>query len=181
MTSTEKSVTLMRKKDRKKFTLKIDQLSEEDQEIILDEREKELEKIEAEAKAAFEKKIPRKNKKILKFATEHTGKKVGNGECWTLADEAYKDSKASRPTNDVYVWGDELDIEKDAIYPGDILQIFPHAKKGSSQHTAIIYEVLGQKKFRLIEQNWSGKKVTIRTTTHQELLKKYKVFYYRPD
>src|SRR5438105_4789346 len=99
------------------------------------------------SRAADEKKLPALNDKVLKFAEASVGKQVGNGECWTLADEALADAGARRPGRDglgVYVFGRELKSDE-AVLPGDIVQ-FSDARFESRagaiavipQHTAVV-------------------------------------------
>ena len=46
-----------------------------------------------------DKELPAVNEQVLKFAEASLGKQVGNGECWTLADQALASAKAKRPIN----------------------------------------------------------------------------------
>ena len=81
----------------------------------------------------------------MQFAIDRKGIKVGNGECWTLVDEAYQHSRVRRPTDDVYVWGDTLELGKDEIFPGDVIQTVPkEVGVGPQQHTSLVLEVLGE-------------------------------------
>lgn len=179
VSATETSVTLKRQLDGRKFTLKLEKLSEEDQNFVHQKLNDLALAKEAADKEAYKKRIPRKNKKVLAFAVENMGKKIGNGECWTLVDQAYQEAKAGRPTSDYYIWGDELEFGEDEIFPGDVIQTKPR-KKGVN-HTALVMEVLGKGKFRVIEQNWSGKKVTTRTADYHKWSKNHHVRFYRPD
>lgn len=181
VTATETSVTLKTKNNGKEFTLLLEKLSEEDQEYVAEELEIIKEREVAREKEELEKRIPRKNKKILQFALDRKGTKVGNGECWTLVNEAYKDTKVMRPGADPLVWGKELKLGEDEIFPGDVIQTVPKEKNGPSQHTALVMEVLGPGQFRVIEQNWGGKTVKQRITTHEKLTRRHNVSYYRPD
>src|SRR5262249_17997601 len=73
--------------------------------------------------------LPELNRKVLKFAEDHKGEQVGNGECWTLAAEALSSAGAQRPGANgvpVYIFGRKLDSEE-AILPGDVVQ-FEKAK-----------------------------------------------------
>ena len=56
-------------------------------------------------------------KDIVRFASSMIGKKVGNGQCWTLAAEALKAAGAEPPKG--YTFGDEIPLED--LQPGDIL------------------------------------------------------------
>ena len=103
------------------------------------------------------------NRSIVAWAVAQLGKKVGNGECWTLIAEAFKQVGAEPPRG--YVFGREIPLE-DAT-PGDILQFtsarFETARYykilGLPDHTAIIYSISGNSTF-LLHQNFGSKKVT---------------------
>lgn len=81
--------------------------------------------------------------KIVRFAESRLGTKVGNGECWTLADEALKAAGVSHTIGTNF--GQEITIE--GVAPGDVLQMrecvfeFPNGGKvyaGMPDHTAIL-------------------------------------------
>jgi hypothetical protein len=119
--------------------------------------------------------LPKLNQKVVEFAKARKGKKVGNGECWTLADLALKNAAAKRPGRDglaVYAFGRKLGA-KETLLPGDILQfekaVFIHRDETSwsgqsfPRHTAIVYQVSGSK-VTLLHQNLGGKR-TVQMTT----------------
>src|SRR3954470_20102853 len=97
----------------------------------------------AAQKAAPKKKaeVPRVNEKVLDYAKKKLGEQVGNGECWTLANDAVlaaggksSPSYTDSPAAGDYVWGElvygaavkdgKLTEEgaKKTIAPGDIVQ-----------------------------------------------------------
>ena len=92
--------------------------------------------------------IPDLNVRVANFAIAHLGKTVGNGECWTLAQEALTAAGAQSP--DDFVFGREL-VQNEKWLPGDIIQftscrfveIRPFSQStfdlGLPNHTAIIY------------------------------------------
>lgn len=99
-------------------------------------------------------------KDIVRFASSMIGKKVGNGQCWTLAAEALKAAGAEPPKG--YTFGDEIPLED--LQPGDILQ-FKTARfeepgywavMGTPDHTAVVYSI-GDRTF-MLHQNVGGKK-----------------------
>src|SRR5438552_529643 len=56
---------------------------------------------------------PTINDKVVEFCKKNAGEQVGNGECWTLANEALKAAGAKSsaaykdtPNKSDYVWGD---------------------------------------------------------------------------
>lgn len=96
---------------------------------------------------------------------------VGNGECWTLADEALK-SAGARPA-DGYNFGRELKPGERPV-PGDVMQ-FTSVKLagrrgggtysmtlGTPNHTAVIREVKGPRSYEVLHQNFgeAGKTVS---------------------
>jgi hypothetical protein len=99
------------------------------------------------------------NEKVVTFARANLGKKVGNGDCTTLAVAALRDSGARvfslRRADGDYVWGRLVESSKEAR-PGDILQFRDAVFKGKQRfsggrwiswyyeyhhHTAIVGEV----------------------------------------
>lgn len=112
--------------------------------------------------------LPELNVKVLKFAEEQKGKKVGDGECWTLAADALTKAGAQRPGIDdvpVYEFGNKLNTD-DEVFPGDVVQFekVKFARKTKNEfyeqtmprHTAIVAKVKG-KKLTLLHQNFGGK------------------------
>jgi hypothetical protein len=116
--------------------------------------------------------IPPLNVKVVKFAEEHKGKQVGNGECWTLAAEALTNAGAQRPGADgvgVLIFGRKLGA-KEGILPGDIAQFvnaeFVHKDPAGKAppvtvvfptHSGIVSKVVG-KDITMLHQNFTGSK-----------------------
>ncbi len=116
--------------------------------------------------------IPPLNLKVVKFAEEHKGKQVGNGECWTLAAEALTSAGAQRPGADgvgVLIFGRKL-TAKEAILPGDVAQFanaeFVHKDPAGKAppvtttfptHTGIVSKVVGTE-ITMLHQNFAGRK-----------------------
>lgn len=105
------------------------------------------------------------NQAIVRFAVSQLGKKVGNGECWTLAAEALEAAGAEPPK--MYDFGEEIELSE--ITPGDILQFtsarFDRADggyviMGTPNHTAIVYAINGDQVF-VLHQNFGQKIVTV--------------------
>ena len=84
------------------------------------------------------KSLPTHNNNFLKFAILNHGKKVGNGQCWTLAEHARKAAGIKR--RNLRDWGKAVD--QSIILPGDVLEINRGKEIG---HTAIVYSVQGKK------------------------------------
>ena len=133
--------------------------------------------------------IPELNQEIITFVDAKMRKKVGNGQCWTLAAQAL--DKVNANWDGKFKFGTLLDPDTDCIYPGDIIQ-FKNVKfvtkEGNAtsynemiQHTAIVYQVIGKGQYRIAHQNtekW-GKKVDV-STIDLKTKKKGKIWIYRP-
>ncbi len=86
-----------------------------------------------------------KNAKFYTFEQStfsQKGKKVGNGECWTLAEEAFKFAGLKRQDRPgVREWGRVVDWKNEEVQPGDILELkdvrFSKSMTGAN-HTAVI-------------------------------------------
>ena len=106
------------------------------------------------------------NDDVLAFARKNLGVQVGNGECWTLAADAMRAAGASRPER--YVFGRELEPDE-PIAPGDVLH-FDAVKivegrrtltLGSPDHVAVVAQVLGPNRVRILHQNFGGKRTVM--------------------
>jgi hypothetical protein len=115
--------------------------------------------------------LPPLNQKVVEFAREQVGKKVGSGECTSLAVAALKHAGARRfrgdPSGD-FVWGRPVPAFKDAL-PGDVLQFRDAVFQGKRwltgrrwtswhqeypHHTAIVAEVRdGGREVSVLHQN----------------------------
>lgn len=77
--------------------------------------------------------LPELNQKVVAFARDSLGKKVGDGSCSTLAVYALRHAEAqSFPfdgSNGDFVWGTEVKSSSDAL-PGDIIQFRDIVFKG---------------------------------------------------
>ena len=99
------------------------------------------------------------NEKVVEFARDRRGQKVGDGSCLTLATAALRASGGkvfpfNRPDAN-YIWGDLVESPRDAL-PGDIVQFRDAEFKGKTwvtrrrwvswhqnypHHTAIVSDV----------------------------------------
>jgi hypothetical protein len=121
----------------------------------------------AQAAVAQAAAVPDLNNQIVKFAIEHIGSQVGDGECVTLAEEAMKSANATHPGT--YVWGRALG-PNDTVFPGDIIQFTSVRLQsgtggidlGDPNHTAIIRTVISPGVYDILHQNFgmSGKVVS---------------------
>jgi hypothetical protein len=129
--------------------------------------------------------IPPVNQRILDFAKKNAGQQVGNGECWTLANEALKAAGARHPS--VMVWGRKLSAGEEPM-PGDVIQFTSvtfHSKKGTSHyggpdHTAIIEQVVSPGVFLLLQQNMGGNKTVSEATIDLATKTEGELAIYRP-
>jgi hypothetical protein len=148
------------------------------------------------------------NEKVLAFAKSQVGKQVGNGECWTLANEAVKAAGAKSsfdfadaPNKGDYVWGDfvygleakakgETGALKD-VKPGDVVQFRDAkfvARQGNrtttttaSHHTAVVLKAdRAAKTITVLHQNWSGNKTVAEATLPLAGLQAGWIKVYRP-
>jgi hypothetical protein len=127
------------------------------------------------------KKIPPLNVKVIEYVDSKMGKKVDRGECWDLAAFALDFAGAYRPG--LYVFGKELDPSKDKIYPGDVVQMFKVKFTWGGrtpQHTLVVYEVLGDGKYKMAEQNVGGVRKVMISNYDMASIAKGEVHFYRP-
>ncbi len=134
-------------------------------------------------------KLPELNKKIVMYVHLQLGKKVGRGECWDLASQALNNAGAS--WDGAYGFGRVLNVKKDSIYPGDIIQFnkVKTSRKENDQlikgsypiHTAVVYQVVGNGVLKMAEQNTSefGRKVGVSVFDTKSVVSG-KVTFYRP-
>ena len=132
--------------------------------------------------------IPKLNKEIIAYVNTKINKKVGNGQCWTLAAEAL--NLVNAKWDGKYIFGKEVFYNKECIYPGDIIQfegVTVKYKENNSyitekmqHHTAIIYEVKGEGDFILANQNTGNSKKVVLTPLEIKNITRGKYKIYRP-
>ena len=123
------------------------------------------------------------NTAIVDFCRRNNGRKVGDGECWTLANEAFKATGKRRPGSETRVWGREVDYKAEGVRPGDIIEFqsaqFPNYITGS-RHTAIVAQG-GKGDIVIADQNSDrGKRVSFRPFNLNAKIRG-KVTVYRPS
>ena len=131
------------------------------------------------------------NGKVLAFVNKVLGTSVGRGECWDLAQEALDMNLAywTRPTT----FGLPLNPRTDEIKAGDIIQfrnlkITEHLPDGRTRweilgapdHTAVIYKVLGKKRYTLAHQNVGGKRTVMKGDINLANVTGGQYWIYRP-
>jgi hypothetical protein len=116
---------------------------------------------------------------IVAFPRRHYGERVGDGQCFALADRALRNAGArsaadfGRVTDDAdYVWGTPVTLAD--VRPGDIIQFrdyqylkrvdnadgsFREVGGGRPHHTAIAERVDGNGAITVLEQNFEGSPV----------------------
>jgi hypothetical protein len=171
ISATETEAVLKVKGKIHTYNIKITSLSESDQQYIAMRRQElaeqaRLEAAEADKKATW-KAMSRGARKVVEFVEENKDKKVGNGECWTLANEAFKSAGITRPGDNLRVWGGEVDWKNEEILPGDILElksaVFSNGQRSAAEHTAVVMKKAHKDgKVFVYHQNWGkpGKKVS---------------------
>lgn len=149
------------------------------------------------------------NARVLEFARDQIGRKVGDGECTSLALEAFREVGARRfppygPEAD-YVWGEYIEEPGD-VRPGDVLQFRDAVFKGRRQrvergrvvvdfwerhfphHTAIVDEVRDRGRVIVILHQNTGsgdmseeeRKAVRRDTLRMSEMQGGEIWAYRP-
>ncbi len=126
------------------------------------------------------------NEKFISFVETNTGKKIGSGECWDVAQEVLDENSAAwkRPTD----FGRLLDPKKEEILPGDIIQ-FSSVEiidgnvtyyVGSPNHTAVVYKVKANLHYTLAHQNVGNGRYILMTDMDLNKMVSGSVLFYRP-
>ncbi len=125
---------------------------------------------------------------VVTFCQMNKGRKVGDGQCWALANEAMKSAGKSRPGSDPRVWGRVVDPARETVRAGDIVEFenarFRDARMTiitGSHHTAVVMTGERAGKFLVAEQNFGGgKRVSFREMSLKTRVSG-KVVVYRPE
>ncbi len=150
------------------------------------------------------------NPSILEFCRENLGKRIANGQCGMLAQEALKIAGAAprgadSPGEGDYVWGELVATIKagfvgaasvqDLAYvqPGDIIQFhdtrftgYTHREFGvywmeARHHTAVLESVdLAHHTITVLHQNWNGQKIIRRQCLSLGGMTRGWLRFYRP-
>lgn len=166
-------------------TIEIARLSDDDRAYIKEwQAENGRKAEEANADAAAKQRAAEIPIKMAAYCKQQLGKKVGNGECWTLANEAFKACGLKRPGKDIRVWGRLLDLNKEKMQPGDIVEYrsakFSDGSTTGPEHTAVVVKG-GKRKATIAEQNWGGNKTVREKEFHVDMLVAGKIMVYRPE
>jgi hypothetical protein len=130
------------------------------------------------------------NQKVLAYAQGMVGRQDGNGECWTLVDNALRSAGANTSGDSNYVFGQAISVG--SVMPGDVIQFtsahFVHTNPngswysndlGTPNHTAIVSSVQGRQ-ITLLNQNVNGNRTVQYTTINLDDLKSGSLQAYRP-
>ncbi len=134
--------------------------------------------------------LPPLNRKVIGYVESVIGEQVDRGECWDLAYQAL--TRIDAKWDMQYIYGREVNPEKDEIFPGDIIQfrdVKIRYREGNKiytetmgHHTAIVYRVKGNGVFELAHQNtgFSGRRVGL-SNLDLETVVSGKMWFYRPE
>lgn len=106
------------------YRLKIPILSDKDARCVATKRASmsEVEKEKA-AEATRHTAMKKDNLKVVDFVLKNGGDKVGDGECWTLADEAFKAAVIKRLGKEWRIWGGVVNWREEDILLEGILEL----------------------------------------------------------
>lgn len=172
-------------KSGKVSKLSISKFSEIDKSYLRRWEEEHVDAEKAKKSAEAEKKrIAEIPAKMEAYCRGQMGKQVGNGECWTLADEAFKACGLKRPGGDLRVWGRLVDWKKEELLPGDIVEYrsakFDNGSSTGPEHTSVVIKG-GKRGIMIAEQNWSGNKTVRETGFDPKGLNSGEIMIYRPQ
>lgn len=122
-------------------------------------------------------------RKIVAFAQQNKGKRVGDGECWGLINSAY--CAAGIRHRGGRVWGRRVHWQKEGVRPGDIIEYeyarYPFAYTDAN-HTSIILKVLNKDSVLVAHQYWNNNKrvTTTRIPLAYLMAGKQTIYRYEP-
>ena len=122
LSATETRVKVRRLSDNREFNLKLETLTQEDQEFIETWKIENPDSDDSTSQNTTPPNEPSEiSQKIVDYASSKMRVKIGNGECWTLLDRIFKALELNRPGS--REWGQEIDWNTQEILPGDLLEI----------------------------------------------------------
>ena len=109
---------------------------------------------------------------VIRYAQGKLGKQDGNGECWTLVDNALRAAGADTSRDSKYDFGNRVSLR--ALRRGDLLQFegvtFEHHNANGSwysnsypHHSAIVESIKGRT-ITILNQNVNGNRTVQRST-----------------
>ncbi len=133
--------------------------------------------------------LPVLNRSVVDFARRNLGRRVGDGQCASLARHALRRAGAYCPNVDRTAWGRRI-RRRVNVLPGDIIwfegvrfESESGAYSTMKHHFAIVDKVLGDGGFVIIQQNFGNKPSELnvrRDKINMGDLKKGTVRFYRP-
>jgi uncharacterized protein (DUF2147 family) len=182
--SVEESTVKVKLRSGKTADIDLARLSEADRSFVGTWRENQEKAVqEMTDKEAQRKKAEEIPIQLVAFCKDNLGKQVGNGECWTLADQAFRACGIKRPTNDLRVWGRKIDFEKEKLQEGDIVEYrtakFSNGTWTGPEHTSVIVKA-SRKTIVVAQQNWGGKKTVSEMEFDPSTLVSGELTFYRP-
>ncbi len=184
VSATDKEAKI-RKKDGSIVSVRVDRLSKEDQAFVKEHRTSFIKKLLGKGAAANTGAVAKDGPagRIVQFVKDNLGNQVGNGECWTLANEAFKNANIKRPGKDLRVWGRLVDHTKEELQPGDIVElngaVFGNGMKFYGNHTSVVVAADKRGNFTVMEQNINGKRFVQQRTYQLSDLKSGSLKFYR--
>ncbi|MFN0129393.1 MAG: CHAP domain-containing protein [Verrucomicrobiales bacterium] len=123
--------------------------------------------------------------KTVEFCKSKLDQQVGNGECWTLADEAFQACGLKRPGEDIRVWGRQLNLKMEKPQPGDIVEYrsarFRNGNYTGPEHTSVVVKAGRRSTVTIAEQNWGGRKTVKEAELDLNGLVSGEIMIYRPQ
>lgn len=172
-------------KNGKQAEIPLERLVDADRLFIIGWKEQRAKDAEAMAAAeAAKKRAEEIPVKLVAFCRENLGKQVGNGECWTLANEAFRACGLKRPGGQLRVWGRLIDLKTEKLQAGDIAEYrsakFSNGTWTGPEHTSVVVEAK-RDSIVVAQQNWAGKKTVSEMEFDPETLVSGELMFYRPE
>lgn len=185
ITAVTDDVVKLKLRSGKAAEVPLARLSDADKLFAISWKEQNAAKAEEMAAAeAAEKRAREIPLKLVAFCKENLGKQVGNGECWTLANEAFKAVGLKRPGSDIRVWGRLIDHEKEKLQEGDIAEYrtakFSNGTWTGPEHTSVVVKV-NRKSIVVAQCNWGGNKNVTEMEFDPSTLVSGELKFYRPE
>ncbi len=163
--------------DGQKFTIPLVKLSADDRAWVAEWKK------QRDANANATRRELENRAKVVAYCRAQADRQVGDGECWALANEAFKACGLQRPGRHPRVWGRLIDLTKEKPLPGDIVEFrtarFPDSITGP-EHTAIVVATAAEGRIVVAEQNWCEIKKVSRREMDPAALISGELMFYRP-
>lgn len=128
------------------------------------------------------------NKTIIFFVNDNLEKKVGDGRCMTLVEQAilqYKPKGWKKwKKRDETLWVTFAEAKKSGVIPGDIMVyndvVKDTTKPGVINHIAIVYDVIDSHTFVIAEQNTTKESKVVLNIEDIKKIYKGEILIYSP-